>query len=244
MEFSIIICNIDTDLTDLINKHLGEFPINYYNGDFRRIDESFECIVSPGNSFGLMDGGVDAIIRSYFNDNFVVDIQTALLNETGGFHQPGGCVLIDVSNDDNNCKYLAHCPTMAVPMKIKHSVSVGSNYETIYYCIWNMLISIHKHNRKSSDKIKTVVCPCLGTGVGRLQYDYFIKLFKLALVNYINYLKLLQTDFTKTNNYCILSWEHATRTYSQLRKLIATFEEKKNTNLQDIMNSRRMLNEN
>lgn len=234
MEFNIIICNIDDDLTKLIDKHLPKSNISYYNGDFRNISEPFECIVSPGNSFGLMDGGVDGIIKSYFKhiDNFIIKVQTSLLNQVGGFHQPGSCTMIDVTNDHVNCQFIAHCPTMIVPMKI-------TDYSIIYWCIWNFLISIHKHNiNNPTNKIKTVVCPCLGTGVGRFEYEYFIKLFELALENYENYIELMKTDFTNTNHYNIMNWEYASDTYDKLDNLINTFQEKKD-DFYDMINSRR-----
>lgn len=234
MNFNITICNIDEDLKTVFDEHLSKYNnMSYYNGDFRDLPDSFDCIVSPGNSFGLMDGGVDGIIKSYFKAiDICIVVQTKLLEEVGGIHQPGSCILVNTTNDNNSCKYLAHCPTMIIPMKIK-------DYSVIYWCIWHLLVSVHKHNKINEfNQIKHILCPCLGTGVGKVKYEYFIKLFKLALENFNDYIKLIATDYTNIDNYCILGWGHAMETYDKLTGLISTFEEKKD-DIYDTINKRR-----
>jgi len=57
--------------------------------------------------------------------------------------------------------FLAHTPTMRVPQSIVHT-------DNVYDAMWAMLLAVRKHNKKSEKKIKTIVCPGLGTFFGQM----------------------------------------------------------------------------
>lgn len=46
-------------------KFEGQSNIEIVNGQFEDLP-NYDCMVSAGNSFGLMDGGVDGAITRYF----------------------------------------------------------------------------------------------------------------------------------------------------------------------------------
>ncbi|GAA0728481.1 hypothetical protein GCM10009430_37690 [Aquimarina litoralis] len=64
--FEITLIDLQKELCDEWKKSFKEFPeVQIVNGKFELVRE-FDCLVSPANSFGLMDGGIDLAIRNYF----------------------------------------------------------------------------------------------------------------------------------------------------------------------------------
>jgi len=146
------------------------------NGYFQRV-AVFDCMVSPANSFGLMDGGVDAAIIDYFGADLMQRVQRYILDEYLGEQPVGTSFVIETHHPDH--PWLAHTPTMRIPMQI-----IGTDY--VYLAMWAMLRAVHYHNRDHDQKIKTVVCPGLGTGVGHMPFSEAARQMALAYKNYLN----------------------------------------------------------
>jgi O-acetyl-ADP-ribose deacetylase (regulator of RNase III) len=73
-----------------------ELPsVEVVDGYFENLPE-FDCLVSPANSFGLMDGGMDAAITRFFGDALQQRVQQRILAEYLG-EQPVGTALGRVS---------------------------------------------------------------------------------------------------------------------------------------------------
>ena len=73
-------------------------------------------MVSAANSFGLMDGGVDAAITAFFGTQLQTRVQNHILREYLG-EQPVGTAFV-IETGDNNHPWLVHAPTMRVPLTI------------------------------------------------------------------------------------------------------------------------------
>jgi O-acetyl-ADP-ribose deacetylase (regulator of RNase III) len=134
--------------------------VEVVDGVFEKLPE-FDCLVSPANSFGLMDGGTDAAIIRFFGDALQTRVQQRILADYLG-EQPVGTSLI-VETGHPRHPYLAHTPTMRVPMSVART-------DYIYLAMWAMLTAVHRHNRQSNRPIRTVACPGLGTGIGRMPF--------------------------------------------------------------------------
>lgn len=122
---------------------------------------TFDCLVSPANSFGMMDGGMDAAITRFFGVALEHRVQDCILDDYLG-EQPVGTSLI-VETGHPKHPFLAHTPTMRVPMSIQDT-------DVPYTAMWAMLLAVRRHNKTHPRKIKSVVCPGLGTGIGRVPY--------------------------------------------------------------------------
>ena len=114
----------------------------------------FDCMVSAANSFGLMDGGVDAAIIRFFGDRLMNRVQRRILDEYLG-EQPVGTSMI-VETDHPRHPFIAHTPTMRVPMDIAHT-------DNVYRAMWAMLLAVQRHNEHAERRIAIVACPGLGT---------------------------------------------------------------------------------
>jgi O-acetyl-ADP-ribose deacetylase (regulator of RNase III) len=147
----------------------------------------FDAIVSPANSYGRMDGGFDDALSRAFSpkqDYLALTrvVQAKFYEEWRGFAPPSSCTLVDLKGDESlkknewGCRYMALCPTMKIPQKVIW------DREVVYECIWSLLASIDKHNRKvkrmderkdnmdgrekTETEIKNVLMTPLATGFG------------------------------------------------------------------------------
>lgn len=163
-------------------EHFHYLPnVEIVNNYFEELSE-YDCLVSPANSFGLMDGGMDAAITRYFGNSLMVTVQQRILEEYLG-EQPVGTSLI-VETGHSKHPFLAHTPTMRVPMSI-------AGTDISYVAMWAMLLAVRQHNRLQAQLIETVACPGLGTGIGRVPYHEAARLMALAYDHFVYPTKLI-----------------------------------------------------
>lgn len=136
---------------------------------------SFDCVVTAGNSFGLMDAGMDLAVVRFFGRHVMERIQKQILEDFLGEQPVGTCII--VSTDQAAHPFVAHSPTMRVPMNIQST-------DHVYLAMWAALTAVHRQNRSTNPHIDSLACPGLGTGTGavdpieaslqlRLAYEHF-----------------------------------------------------------------------
>jgi O-acetyl-ADP-ribose deacetylase (regulator of RNase III) len=118
---------------------------------------SFDCVVTAGNSFGLMDAGMDLAVVRFFGRHVMELIQKQILDDYLGEQPVGTCIIVPTGHASH--PFVAHAPTMRVPMNIQ-----GTDH--VYLAMWATLTAVHRHNRSESRKIDSIACPGLGTGTG------------------------------------------------------------------------------
>jgi len=123
---------------------------------------TFDCLVSPANSFGMMDGGIDAAITQFFGLSLERSVQERIIEDYLGEQPVGTSFIIETKHPKH--PFLAHTPTMRVPISIKGT-------DVPYAAMWAMLLAIRQHNKTNQRKIGSVVCPGLGTGIGQVPYS-------------------------------------------------------------------------
>lgn len=126
-----------------------------------------DALVSPANSAGFMDGGIDYV----YTQKFGKQLQDRLMKLIQDFHYGelpvGQAVIIEtILNDPNvDIPYLISAPTMRTPTVVKGSVNA-------YLAFRAALIAIKEWNRDNwmgvSKKINSVICPGLGIGIGQI----------------------------------------------------------------------------
>ena len=85
--------------------------VSIYEGNI--LDLDVDTIVSPANSFGFMDGGIDAIYRDYFGYFIQEQLQTKIIENHFGELLVGELEVIHTL--DNKIKYIIAIPTLRVP---------------------------------------------------------------------------------------------------------------------------------
>lgn len=215
MTFKLILSAINEDLYLAFQKHFAKFPqVEVVFKSFEQTE--FDCVVSAANSFGLMDGGVDQCITDYFGVQMMKRVQDAVISEYYG-EQPVGTSMIIRGNADFKFgeggtllknKYVAHTPTMRIPMNIHQT-------RNVYHAMKAMLIAIEKHNIEVDEfkrhnlsdhktRIDVVVCPGLGTNAGRVPAEEAAQMMSLALHHFLNPPKEI-------------TWYYATERHSEIQ---------------------------
>lgn len=143
----------------------NEPKVSVFCGDFKQVDE-YDCIVSPANSFGIMDGGFDKALIEYFGNSLMERVQNKIKDEYAGEQPVGTCLIVDTGDEKH--PYLAHTPTMRIPRIIRE-------YDTVYNAMRAMLSKVQKHK-----DIKSILCTGLGTATGRVPPHIVAKQMYLA----------------------------------------------------------------
>ncbi|MEH2283977.1 MAG: macro domain-containing protein [Nostoc sp.] len=172
----LILVAPDTLLCAAFQQRFNYLPnVEIVNNYFEWLPD-FDCMVSPANSFGMMDGGIDAAIIRFFGNSLMVRVQQRILEDYLG-EQPVGTSMI-VETGHYKHPFLAHTPTMRVPMII-------AGTDIPYIAMWAMLLAVRHHNQHARQKINTIACPGLGTGIGRVPYTEAARQMALAYDHFL-----------------------------------------------------------
>lgn len=172
----LILIAPDYFLYQAFQESFDYFPdIEIVNNYFEWLTE-YDCLVSPANSFGMMDGGMDAAIIRFFGRSLEERVQKYILEDYLG-EQPIGTSLI-VKTEHPKHPFLAHTPTMRVPMKIQGT-------DIPYVAMWAMLLAVRQYNKTYPNSINSVVCPGLGTGIGQVPYTEAARQMALAYDHFL-----------------------------------------------------------
>lgn len=144
-----------------------------------QVCEEADCIVSPANSFGQMDGGIDAALTEMLSTDEDADyigkkVRKVIWNEYFGEQPIGTCLMIPTDNE--KFPWLAHAPTMTTPMNVKGSFNP-------YYAFKAVLGEVLKVNRSldlPDHRIKSVLTTTFATGCGGVEMEEALEQMRLA----------------------------------------------------------------
>ena len=122
-----------------------------------------DAMVSPANSFGHMDGGLDLAIRHKLGHDLEKNVKDVILKKHHG-QLPVGCAEI-ISTSHESWRFLICAPTMWVPENVAGTVNTYLAFRAILYSV------VDFNARQTIKKINSLVCPGLGTGVGGMPPD-------------------------------------------------------------------------
>jgi len=177
----IYLLDINKSMTDAWYKYFDLPNVEIVNEDFATFmgkHPDIEAIVSPANSFGLMDGGYDKAITDYFGKQLMKDVQDVILMDWYGEQPVGTSISVPIVSRfydkqiDNGrilqCNpILIHTPSMRTPEQIVDS-------RIVYQCMRTTLIEALKQD------VDSIVIPAFGGLTGRVSYDVIAKMMFLA----------------------------------------------------------------
>lgn len=153
----------------LLEAYLKHPPLGVIVQKCSIFDVEAEAIVSPANSFGFMDGGLDYEISKRCGWDVQTELQEVIRHRYNGELLVGQAIVIRTSRLYSPFKYVISSPTMRVPMILpKDTVNV-------YLAVKAALLSARGHG------LDSVVFPGMGTGVGRVSPEQFARQFHLAV---------------------------------------------------------------
>jgi len=159
-ELKIHLRALDADLAAAWRDEFAGIPqVEVSIGDIFSDGICADAIVSPANSFGYMDGGIDWVYTGRFGWDLQRRLQDLLRREYDGELPVGQAVIIKTGAED--FPYLISAPTMRVPLDVSNTVNA-------YLAFRATLRAVREFNQSGSSKIHSLLCPGLGTGVGRI----------------------------------------------------------------------------
>jgi O-acetyl-ADP-ribose deacetylase (regulator of RNase III) len=155
MRLHLVDCN--EQVVEAWTRRFAPFPeVSIQLGDILTVAE--HCLVSPANSYGFMDGGIDAAYRVFFGAQIERTVQDAVKRRPEG-HLPVGASLV-VRTGHANVPYMIVAPTMTVPEMVESR-----------NC-YRAMRAVLRIAGADAEVGRDVYCPGLGTGVGFVPPDH------------------------------------------------------------------------
>jgi O-acetyl-ADP-ribose deacetylase (regulator of RNase III) len=137
--------------------------VEVYRGSI--LDVKCDAVVSPANSFGFMEGGIDAVYVERFGLRIATRVRDQILEHHAGELMVGEASIIETG--DRDIPFLICAPTMRVPMRLAGTVNPYLAARAVFRLVE------HGHFMGAPfpgvavrDLVRVVAMPGLGTGTG------------------------------------------------------------------------------
>ena len=121
--------------------------------------EPVDAVVSPANSFGFMDGGIDLAYSKRFGWGVQAELRRVIARDFDG-ELPIGLALV-VATGAADIRYVVAAPTLRAPVSVAKTLNA-------YLAFRAVLRAVNRHNAAGADPIRAVACPGLATGTGEM----------------------------------------------------------------------------
>lgn len=156
---------IDTnqEVTDAWEKVFADVPqVTIRHGSI--FDHPADALVSPANSFGYMNGGIDFAISKNLGWHLEKDLQRVIREKHYGELLVGQAEIIPTGSQ--GFPYLIAAPTMRTPMTITRGPNVYQSMRAVLLLLQYGQLATGEAVR---EKVKSVAIPGLGAGVGQVR---------------------------------------------------------------------------
>ena len=175
----IVLAAVETPLAHAWKRFCGDLDcVSVHEGSI--LDLSVDAVVSPANSFGFMDGGIDALYSHHFGWHVQSRLQALIRAAHHGELIVGTAEIVET--DNFAIPYLIAAPTMRVPMVLQNTVNP--------YLAARAALLLARHGtfqtgslvgEQISAVVQTVAFPGLGTGVGQVGFDTCARQVRAAI---------------------------------------------------------------
>lgn len=184
----LIFVSLNKDFINEIQKLLNESQLNniidieYKVCDIQEIDVIGKAFISPANSIGFMDGGIDYVLSRKMFPSVETRLKTKIenLNKVtliGRPYLPIGSA-IAIPTQYSSCIMIS-APTMFLP----HDVSQTRN---AYHAFMASLCLLSKYRERVCKSVDTLVCTSLCCGWGKMSPSDSAKQIYNALCDFLN----------------------------------------------------------
>lgn len=162
----IILTAVDKELANSWREFCGHFDfVTIHEGSI--FDLEVDAVVSPANSFGFMDGGIDLLYSRYFGWDLQNELRRVILEHHGGELVVGTAEIIETGHE--NLPFLIAAPTMRVPMILRDSVNPYLAARAVFHLVETGKFKVGTFAAEPvSSHVRSIAMPGLGTGVGQI----------------------------------------------------------------------------
>jgi O-acetyl-ADP-ribose deacetylase (regulator of RNase III) len=155
----VVLTDINTHVVEAWRAAFADTPgIEIRKGSI--LDEKVDAWVSPTNSRGRMDGGVDAAVKRYLGAGIQLRVQRAIRDRFAGSLPVGSAVC--VPSGATNPRFLISTPTMETS-----SQNVSETLNVALACA-AAFQAIHRQNAQAPGSITSVALVGMGARTGRV----------------------------------------------------------------------------
>ncbi|MYW04538.1 macro domain-containing protein [Streptomyces sp. SID3343] len=155
----VVLTDINADVVQAWRAAFADIPgIEIRNGSI--LAEDVDAWVTPTNSRGRMDGGVDAVIKRYLGAGIQLRVQRAIRDRFAGSLPVGSAVC--VASGAVNPKFLISTPTMRTS-----SQNVSETLNVALACA-AAFQAIHRQNTEAPGSIESVALVGMGAHTGKV----------------------------------------------------------------------------
>src|SRR5712692_8004571 len=165
----IILASIESPLADAWDRFCGDVPfVTVHRGSI--LDVATDAVVSPANSYGFMDGGIDALYMSHFGDEIQTRVRRQIYDQHAGKLLVGVADIVETGH--HTIPFLIAAPTMRVPMVLRDSPNAYLAARAVFLLLLRGTFTSGAYaGERIADHVRTVALPGLGTGVGRIGFN-------------------------------------------------------------------------
>jgi O-acetyl-ADP-ribose deacetylase (regulator of RNase III) len=179
----IVLAAVDDDLATAWQRHCGDLPdVTIHRGSI--LDLSVDAVVSPANSFGFMDGGIDHLYSHHFGWHVQDRLQKFIRERHHGELLVGAAEIVDTDND--RIPHVIAAPTMRVPMILTDTVNAYLAARAVFLLIKHgVFASGPLQGEAVANAVMSVAIPGMGTGVGRLDPNRCAQQVRTAIEEFV-----------------------------------------------------------
>lgn len=148
-----------------------------------------DAVVSPANSFGFMDGGLDYALSERLGWDLEKTLQAKIKALPEGELLVGQAMILETG--DPIIPFLISAPTMRIPTNFNIDTSVNA-----YLAMKAILLAA-----KREERINSIAIPGLCTGVGRMQPMIAARQMHMAYEEVVSGKKMDFTSFGEAQKY-------------------------------------------
>ncbi len=175
----LILCALDESLADAWQRFCGDLDfVEIHRGNI--LDVRCDAVVSPANSFGFMDGGLDLVYLRHFGFGLQDRVQHMIVERHDGELLVGAADVVETG--DARIPYMVIAPTMRVPMMLTESVNPYLAARAVLLLVTRkMFASGPDAGTPIASKIGRVAMSGLGTGVGHVSPNVCARQVRAAI---------------------------------------------------------------
>lgn len=158
----LLLVDLDAALVDAWREafadQINDGSVEVRKGSLLDVLPEVDAVLTAGNSYGQMDGGVDRALANHWPE-VQRAVWAAIADDHHGYLPVGSATVVPTG--DESCRWLIYAPTMRVPMPLAGGLDMA-----VHDAFWAALVAIAHH--PEANTITRLAAPGFGTGYGRV----------------------------------------------------------------------------